>query len=83
MKLFKNIIVINNRMPRTTNRTPEEIVERTRQKKKEYYERNKKKMKECNKQNYKKKIDDQVKLERIKKILDTMKNKQLINTLLN
>jgi len=82
LKLFKNIIVINNRMPRTTTKTAEEIVERTRQKKKEYYERNKKKMQDCNKKNYNKKIDDQVKLERIKKILETMKNKQLINTLL-
>lgn len=70
-------------MPRTTNRTPEEIVERTRQKKKEYYERNKEKMKECNKRNYNKKIDDEVKLERIKKIFDTMKNKELLRTLLN
>jgi hypothetical protein len=69
-------------MPRTTNRTPEEIVERTRQKKKEYYERNKEKMKECNRRNYNNKISDEVKIEKIKKIMATIKNKELINTLL-
>jgi len=73
--IFKNkIIVIYIEMARTTKFTPEEIKENNRLKKKEYYEKNKEKMKQCNIDNYHKKIGDDVKLERIKKILLTMDN---------
>tara|TARA_R100000541_G_C1894856_1_gene83854 strand:+ start:874 stop:1089 length:216 start_codon:yes stop_codon:yes gene_type:complete len=65
-------------MPRTTKFTPEEIKENTRLKKKEYYEKNKQKMQEINLNNYYKKIDDEVKFERIIKILKTMDNPNLI-----
>jgi len=65
-------------MPRTTKFTPEQVKENTRLKKKEYYEKNKEKMKECNIKNYYKKIEDEVKIERIKKILNTMDNPNLI-----
>jgi hypothetical protein len=39
-------------------------------------------MKECNRRNYNNKISDEVKIEKIKKIMATIKNKELINTLL-
>lgn len=65
-------------MARTTKFTPEEIKENTRLKKKEYYEKNKQKMQEINLNNYYKKIDDNVKFERIIKILKTMDNPNLI-----
>lgn len=70
-------------MPRTTKFTPEEIVENNRLKKKEYYEKNKQKMQEINRNNYYKKIDDEVKFERIKKILNTMDNPDILKNYLN
>ena len=70
-------------MPRTTKFTPEEIKENTRLKKKEYYEKNKDKMQEINRNNYYKKINNKVKIERIKKILKTMDNPNLILEYLN
>ncbi len=74
MILKNKIIVIYIEMPRTTKFTPEEIKENTRLKKKEYYEKNKEKMQQCNLNNYYKKIDDDVKIKRIIKILNTMDN---------
>ena len=70
-------------MPRTTKFTPEEIKENTRLKKKEYYEKNKEKMQQCNLNNYYKKIDDDVKIKRIIKILNTMDNPDKITLYLN
>ncbi len=69
-------------MPRTTKFTPEEVKENNRLKKKEYYEKNKQKMQEINRNNYYKKIDDEVKIERIKKILNTMDNPNILMDLL-
>ena len=65
-------------MARTTRFTEEERKENNRLKKKEYYEKNKEKMKQCNINNYHKKIGDDVKLERIKKILLTMENPEKV-----
>jgi len=70
-------------MARTSKYTEEERKERTRLKKKEYYENNKNKMKECMINNYHKKITDDVKLERIKKILLTMDTPSKIYDLLD
>jgi len=70
-------------MPRTTKFTPEEIKENTRLKKKEYYEKNKQKMQDINRNNYHKKIEDEVKFERIKKILNTMDNPDILKNYLN
>jgi len=70
-------------MPRTTKFTEEERKENTRLKKKEYYEKNKKKMQQCNLNNYHKKIDDEVKIKRIVKILNTMDNPDKITLYLN
>ena len=61
-------------MGRTTIYTAEEIIENRKKKKREYYLKNKEKLNEINLNNYYGKIGDDVKLEKIKKIILTMED---------
>jgi len=67
---------------RKSNLTAEQIYEKDKERKREYYKKNKDKLKEQNKNNYYNKMTDEEKLEKMKKIYSTMKNKNLILTLL-
>ncbi len=68
-------------MPRVCKLTSEEVIERDRARKAKNYQDNKEKYNKINRANYYKNINDDVKLERIKKILNTMENKELIKTI--